>query len=881
MAIFTTHTTAQIQNSNSIFRNLKGWKFDEGVWVTKGLQNKQFKLPRLDDIDTSSIPELYFQSGVLENRALELEEINFIDERNVTGWAPGVLRGQYFSQRTKEILHGSDSIVLAARDLVDDHERSFVNLELQPDATVPVTAQYLRRDPVTLAIHQDEAFTKVSRFRGIGVNGQELDTDLDPNTIDTDFSQFKLIKNDSGPVTIALRLDEHLDELGESLYQISLEGAPVRWWPPQFERTDLFKRELSFDDFQLKQIDPGNNGELEDGDYAVGYRGHWSEGLGVRLFLADPPNDLGRVIFKNDYEAQILFNKNVKIERSETFSNLQNESVFYLTHFPALDLSTFEAVGFGELILDTDSGELTVDGDIWERVADLSDADPNDEVYQFDPLFGVIKFGDGGVTQNGAAPIGEIVYTYSQVPFIEFDFRGGTDIFTDYEEDLDPQVNALKQGFLVLDNRRLTPYKIALTANSEFMLHEDGSCCYGPVSVPPGGQDDLVTLRARVLARGNPPVGVPNLPVRFESLDGLLHFSQDSTVTDGEGYAYTEAAGISNILEYIIADRTYEAMDRGVEDYLNPHPDNLSAEIPPWGAHLSAPDVITFGERYDGNVDNVYLLIQSIRAEGDDLLDYSGEPLSFDLDLDPYNGVTRRGGLTIVWSQEVDGAMVLVHPTSAEANAGNPEWTDFTFPINIPTGHLIVAYKIVIDRTARVRVVSDDPYLVSNQLNICLELNSSARGQWKLPDLAAPRNLGLLENPPDQDNFDGSRIGTAVFLSPNDIFVDYVEYNGGGDASEVAVGDSLVILGQNFPTTLELSVKVFIVKADPDGNVLAVKNITENCVFVDSEHINIPSLPVPPTEEYDTNYWIAVAGFPIPEEDGTRRTAWELEIHES
>lgn len=882
MAVFTKITTEELQNKNAIFRELKGWRFDEGVWVTRDLQNKDFKLPRRDDIDSSSIPDSYFQSGVLGDRDLELDEINFVNEQELTGWAPGVIRGQYFSQRTRENLHGSDSQVTTVRDLTDEYDRSYINLELRPDLSVPITVQYLVRDNLTLAIEQDDPFTKVTRFRGIGVNGQELDTEADPAAIDTNFNQFKLIRNDSGPLTLSLNLEENLTAIDPPLYEIAFENSPVKWWPPQFERTDLFRRELSFDVFQSRQVDPIANGELEEGDYAVGYRGHWAEGLGVRVVVTDPPLDLGKVSFKTDYEARILFNKNVQVAQSETFSNLQNESVFYLTSFPVLDLTSFESSGFGNIILDVDSGTLTVDGNPWDRIADLDDADPADQVYQLDPLFGVIEFGDGGITRNGAAPVGEIIYTYTQVPFIQFDTYGNTDIFTDCEEDIDPQVNALRQGFLVLDNRRLIPYKITLTASAPFMLHEDGSCCYGPLNVPPLGQDDLILLRARVLARGNPPVGIPNIPVRFESLDGLLHFSQESTVTDGEGYAYTEVSGISNISNYIVTDHVYMAMEPGDPGALNPDPAELVAEIPPWGAHLPSPDVITFGERFDGDLDNVYLLIRSIpSATEGDLLDYTGDPAAVNEWLEPYNAVTRKGGVTVVWTQEVDGAQVLVHPTSATANAGNPEWTDFTFPINIPTGQLIVAYRIVIDRTARVRAVVDDPVLISNQLNVCLELNASARGQWKLPDLASPRNVDFLENPANNGNFDGSRISTAVFMSPNDIFVDYVEYNGGGDASEVAVGDSLVIVGQNFPTTDDLRAKVFIVRTDSEGDVVAIKNITEDCLFIDSEHIEIPSLPVPPTEEYEINYWIAVAGFPVTEDDGTRRTAWELEINES
>ena len=884
MAKIKKFSIVEKPNKKAVFRSLPGWKFDEGVWVHPLETNSEFKLPLKSDLDLTGIPEEFYESGIVGPDDLEFDELNFEDERLMIGWTPGVRRGQYFSHSSQHNLHSSESIIVLATDEVNDDGRSIINLDQAPHPLLPITAEYLQRDITTYAIETQDKFTKVSVFKGVASNGRELDGE-EPENTDTTALEFKIEKNDSDPRLGVEILIDDLVEIELDIYEIEKVSGVVSWHDVIFSRPDIFRNEIPFETFMARQVDPVTNGDLEEGNYCIGYKGSWTEDLPMRVYLTQGYQNYGHVSFKPEKDTVVIFNQDVKVDRVATFDNDQNDYLFYLPNFPVMDLTAYQDGELaGPLALDTTSGALTVGAVRWDRVADLADAGPADEVYELDPLWGVIRFGDGGITTNGAAPIGEIIYTYTQVPLVQYDPLNARELFDDSRENLDPQVNSLKRGFLVLDNRRLEPWKIRLSTNARQVVRDDGIICSGSISVPASGIDDVVTLKAKVVARGNPEIGVPNIPVRFESLDGLVSFSQEFAVTDGEGYAYTEAIVSGHFEEYAVADWMVEPMDSDVVNYLNPDPadGDLLPEIPPWGAHITGGTTLTIGEVFNGDLEDVYLLIQSIPSDTvDDLLDYSGNPLAPDEYLEPYNGKTRRGGLTVVWHRTIAESEELVHPISATPNAGNPAWTDLEFPINIPTGQLIVSYKLVIDRTAHVVAHTvEDPILISNEIVLCTSLNDELKGQWKLPNLLEPDWDGLTVNPPAIANLDGSRLTTGVFISPNDFEVLEIQPVGGGaPITDADVTDAIDIVGKSFPTTEELYVSVFMIKADADGNIIAVKNITDDVTFVDATTIRIASLPTPPTEEYDIDYWIAVGGF-HPEDPDTnlRRTAVPLEI---
>lgn len=869
--------------TRALFRNLPGWRFDEALWPLEESRNFSFRLADLSDIDLSLVPESFFKSGVGSVSSLELDEILIEDPKTLEGWTPGVITGTYFIHSNPFNLHSTDSIIKLAGEDVDTDDRSIVHLDIKPKSSSPITVEYLRRDNQTLEILQSQAFEQVVKFKGIAANGRELDGNVAGNT-DTSTYQFKLERQSSEPILNRRILSTDFTEIESDTYEIGFLTGVVSWYDVVFSRKDIFKNEITFGDFLARQTDPIANGALSNGDYCISYANDWSENLAARAYITDVPADFGSVSYKPLRDSIIRFNKDVKITQQQIFQNTVPSSNFYLEHIPVLDSTTLDAgIGGGALSLDQFNVRLSVAAVDWERIDDLSNAGPADQVFELDPLTGKISFGDGGVTKNGALPVGQIIVDYTQVPLIQYDPEGASNLFHDKEEDLDPLVNSSKKGFLVLTNNKPEPSIITLKGSGPVNRFTDGTCCYGPIDIPVVDNDDVMVLKARVTNNGNPRRGVPNIPVQFESLDGVLAFSQNEAVTDAEGYAYTEATGKNILSNYIVADYVYRPMDPAIADYLNPDPSDgdMDLEMPLWGVHLPAVDTLTVGEVFNGNLDDVYLLIQSIPSDTpNNLLDYSGTPISHDNYITPYNGRTRQGGITTVWHRTSGAAQEIVHPTSATPNAGNGQWTDFKFPISIPTGKLIVAYKIVIDRRAKVRASTlTEDLLVSNIVTICAQLGSDVKGQWKLPNLITPNSDGLTVNEPVAENLDSSRLSSAVYISPNDFEVIEIQPLGGGaPIIDADVGDGIDIIGTSFPTTEELEVSVFIIKTNTSGEITAVKNISDSIEFVTSTTIRINSLPTPPTEEYDTNYWIAVGGFHPEDSSGVRKTAVELEI---
>jgi hypothetical protein len=881
MAIIEKFELAVKPEGKAVFRNLPGWKFDEGVWNARSLENKDFRLPLRSDIDLTSIPEAYYKSGVTEQQDLEFEEINFEDQRLQEGWTPAVKRGKYFSHATSANLHGTQSIIELCKDELSGG-RSTLDLDQRPSPFLPITVEYLQRDVNTLAVESSGLFSKVVKFKGVAsLNGREMDGDVFANT-DTTVNQFKIEAYDSEPklnVDIAVGTNFTEIEPVQDIWAITILDSPVRWWKVTFSRPDIFRTELSFETF-LARLGAAT---LVEGDYAVGYKGHWTEGMGVRAYLPVAYADYGTISYKPTCDANVTFNKDVRVTQTVNFPNTANATVFYLPSFPVLDLSSYQDGDLaGPLVLDPSSTIVTVDpggaATVWDRVADLTASLPADTHYELDPLYGTITFGDG---VKGATPAADIQVDWTQVPLIQYDTVDARELFDDPREDLDPLVNSLKQGFLVLDNRRVVASKIELCANGPITTRTDGSTCYGPLNVPVADESDLLVVRARVTANGVPRVGVPNVPVEFRSLDGLIIFSQNFSVTDGEGYAYTEAQGVSTINEFIASEWLYDPMDPAVPDYLNPDPaagDLVALPTPIVGG---APDTILVKERFDGNIADVYMLIQSIPSLGADFEIYANGPVLAEDWPEPYDSRTRRGGLTAVWHRTVAGAEEVVHPIAFAAGA-NPAWTEFQFPDPIPTGQLIVAYKLVIERSAQIVAYTiEDPILVSNQVEICLQLNDSMKGQWKLPNLPSPDEVEFLENPAAVLNDDGSRLTSAVYMSPNDLTVTDMRTSAapGVPIAAVTVGTDVIINGLSFPTTAELEMSVYIIKVDTDDKITAVKDITADVTYIDATTIRIQSFPTPPTLVYGIPYWVAVAGFHPDDGAGVRKTATLITIN--
>jgi hypothetical protein len=439
--------------------------------------------------------------------------------------------------------------------------------------------------------------------------------------------------------------------------------------------------------------------------------------------------------------------------------------------------------------------------------------------------------------------------------------------------------NALKQGFLVLDNRKLTPWRIELTTNSPSERNALNTIYHGKLvseeleglGVPPMSEKDITTLRARVTAFGRPVEGVPNVPVEFVSPDGLITFTQSAAVTDGEGYAYTEAYGQSNFGKFVLKVHLYDETENEI---LNPGSEDLLAAFTPLSPIIadrapSSPtawngsgdswteNALVVKEQVDQNISDIYVFVVSTPG-ANTVDDYDDAPMNPDDYLTPYNSMTRDGGLSKVWSYESDDAMEIVHPV--EVVQISNDQAVLIFDRELPIGRLVMGYRIVIDRTAMVfaRTV-ESPILRSNELNYYLALNSTMRDQWKLPNLRGLDADGFHETDPDEENVDSSRIGTATYISHNDYSVTGFTDSSDDPIEQGAVGITLLIKGTGFNQTGRAP-SVYIIKATEDGIIQSLKDVTSLSTIVDTNTIRIDSLPAPPTGNLG-DYYIAVSSF--------------------
>lgn len=931
MASFSRFLIQEKKEGRSFFRQLPGWKFDGGYWPESSIDTANFRLvskEKLSDDIASSVPILYYKSGIGSDSDLEFDEINFEQQDFLLGWSPGVLPGSYYIYNDNYYLHSSESTTLTLRDGIDydglrytregavdeDSIRSLISLEHAPKKASPIDIRYLSRDMDTLSIGTLEQVFQVGNFTGLTMNGYMLDGSEYAQT-DKTKKEFLLRSKDGDKKTVPILLNDNLS-IALNVGTIVLEQIPVKEFSPVFSRKDIFRRELTFSDWNDKFNDPLK--DLETGDYAIGYQGLAGEGSGVRVYLdVLRYDDYGTIEVKPDYDLEILFNQYMPVSHETlhgagpyvlgTSDGTELDTMFFLPSFPVLDLSSFsDGDAIGTLNLDTTSTSVFVDGVEWTRVQSLESVligDPQN-VFELNPVWGEIRFGNGGLPAEaplwGNVPTGEVTATWTAVPLIRYDTESAKPLFSDNTEDLDPLTNSLRQGFLVLDHRRLIPWKIILTTTTPSKIRDDGTTVYGKrvdeefeaLDAPPRVDEDTVALRARVVARGNPARGVPNIPVEFICKNDLMVFSVEAGTTDGDGYVDTEAFGRSTFRNYVWNIDFYEPVEIGEENYLNPAPNDLVVDVnsialigsgdPSVGVwDDAAPDwtnnVLTISSRVELDAERIYLLIKSIQGASQ-VDDYSDTPADPNDVLVPYNAITQKGGLTKVWSFEDTGdTQSIVHPVLVEIISGVETKLYFNRPLPRPivdgVRNLIMGYQVVIDRTEIIEArTTEAPLLVSNELEFSVGLNDSFRGQWRLPSYIPDSGEadGFQQNEPEVANEDGSRISTAVYMNPNSMLV--TEFRNSANAVIVngAAGIELRIIGEHFPITEELKPSVFIIRL-VDGRISAVRNITEFCEVTSSTLITIAELPTPPGP--NGLYHIAVGGFHPGTDDTERETS--------
>lgn len=860
-----TFGNAEKKGKRDFLKVSNPWGFDDGFWVDPDLVNENFRLIDLDGVDISEVRTSLLAPHVIGAEALDFDEIDFDDEQKQIGWRPGVKPGRYSVKGSDSELLARNSLYLPCGASLTEEGLSVIQLPTSATPNSGIFAEELYRDGASLEARQLKSYNLVVQFTGLGANGKELDTTESASNIDDEYDEFMV-----GQV-ISQKIEGevlHTPSVTGSLYTFEIGESPTLSAPVDLSRRDIFKNEMWISSFN----DGLFAGTLEDGDYTVSY-GEAGGTPSITVYLSAERNDYGTASYYTWTGNQVLFNKEVVSERSQTIVGV---GLRYITldYFPVLDETSIDEAD-GSVRLDADSLVLEVDGAPWARVLDLTLEADDATSFELNPALGLITFGAGGTGGiGGARPDGEVTVTYKSVPIVYTNTSYSDELFFDKETDIDPKLFADRGKFLCLDSRLLTADSIVLTTDEEYDVI-DGVRVHGPLSAVLLSGEDIADLTARVITSGTSVVGVPDVPVRFESDNGVTRFSQSVAVTDSEGYARTRVYGAGHFRNYALSVEMYRPLDAGAADYLQPDPGSLTPFTPAWGAHFLNDTTIVVPEVMDYTDTDIYMLINSMPSEEGDGTEYSGTPADEADVPTPYNGVTRQRGISVAFYANDGNSNYIVKPTTLSPGpmAGT---TAIEFPVAIPRGHLITSYKIVSDRRSLITAsLLDRPDIRSNDLVVGYTLDETYTGQWTLPRPPLGETDGVTEPVIEDGDYVSSRISTGVFIQPNSVFVKGIRNPGGlFGLLEVTVGQDYEVYGTDIPTQADLELSVFIIKTDSDDEVIAVKNITSSTSQNPIGFIEITSLPEPPTEEYDVSYWIALGGFDTLSEN--RKTARQV-----
>lgn len=765
MPTISWHSTYNNVYDTSVFRSVNSSTMDETLWTDGLSQNNAITLPALSEIDFSSVPKSLYQSGTGIGLDLDLEEINFLDESILTGWYPGVRRGLYRIENSSYYLHSSESVGLTcSRNEVGNfpNPRSVTPLPSLPDLRVPILCVQMSRSPDDLSIIYSKKYEMVSKFTPEASSGREIE-----GTIDTSYDEFKIKTG---------RLNSRRDLL--NTYPVTVQNfrslttwgpdyvAPP-WTTVSFSRPDLFKRRVPYT--------PRWYEAAQEGDYIVRLTGA-STIIALKGFLNQRGADYGHVSFQELSDCELEFNKIVHslIQTELTMkSQVSRRGVeYYVPTFPVFDTRNFD--------INSDGFVIEVDGFRWQRVFSLSASQPNDNVYEMDPISGTVKFGGSTADFPGATPDSNSTVTVSYVATvsIRYDEPNVRPIFDDKKVDIDPISTSLRQGFIVLANSSPIPYKLTLLTSSE--LDNRSSCIYGPLRVPPAGPSDFSPIRARLTAKNGQPI--PGAGIRFRSLDGNLNFTQDYGITDGAGNVYSEAfpdGQVSKNLATVNLHRPTAAnniapgqpeVDNtavGSEEPPAGHQFNWNSEYPylrygyqPPAGHNMSPwtgNVMIIEEELpvsDPSSVVVFLVVVPEAFEHTITL-ADGSPVKFkqlDLTTDgfsqhftPYRFADREGGLSVAWTEGDERAQnndpnradppMTVSPVHVRVENGRThfifdrglplpwEWNDgnsrFVPPMagfNFGEQNVIMQYRLVVDRLALIQAETTEEPILESNI---------------------------------------------------------------------------------------------------------------------------------------------------------------------
>lgn len=707
-----------------LFKNQKGFQWDENHILTEESKNKELAVPSLWDPTTGNIPKDFFQSGVGPYGALKVEGIEKYTSEDIERWYAKIHHGTYYIQNVPYYLFSDQSVIEYLGELKTEDGRSRHNLLFRPKIGIPISVYSLAEDKETKITLQKKRLTKRGSFTGKVVNGIELDTE-NPNNIDPSKEEFVVKINNNNEIKNWIIPIPENPSIG--LYTFKLPKIPLKEFNPIFSRKDIFKKqkikankygEATYSSFLYGE------GIEEFGDYTIDYQ--TGE---IQVNLEYIYRDFGVVSFIYDYPAFIEFNKDFTLDKgarilNPTWSDLNTLDhlgistgrvfqEFRLSDFPIIDKSTFgEPDNNNFKIFIYDEFDNFFDKE-WKRVINLKDFGPNDKVYELDYANGLVRFGNNF---NGKIPgkYLNIYAGYMPTMQIQYEPESSNDYWIAKTTDLNLTKQNLSNGFLYLNRKKLIPSQIvAEFASKKITVFETTE-----ISATVYTQDGEI---------------IPGIKVNFELINGGGEFRDKDLLTNPNGYISTIYTPSSRL------------EDMGIKvDLFTPGLNKETKGFPIRDAYGTKDGIpymsLKTNEPINGKLDEI--LIFKILDDGDGFL--------------PYNNQTRKGGRLVLWYNTVPTAA----PVKGEYLAGSiigfsqqmPQAFDPYAPNYDPNlrGFYVVAKKTI---QARAFVELDENRVYSNIVNLITEYSSIQKGAWTLP------------TPPL--NYESSQINTATYIDIN------------------------------------------------------------------------------------------------------------------
>lgn len=206
-------------------KKIQGWLWDKRTWPSDIEQKAVDYAPSIFDPSTNFILEEKFQSGIGDNKDLNVLKVFEEQAANVRYWTPRINHGHFYVYDQEWYLYSDDAV----RDIFDSSVLSGVlqykDLAFDPKPGVPISVRRYKWNSDKTRYDVDIDLRKKLDFTGIVTDGEEAETSTDNDYIlanmDTSKDEFVVDWDRSPPRLILNR--NYQDQIGTSGNLGSLE----------------------------------------------------------------------------------------------------------------------------------------------------------------------------------------------------------------------------------------------------------------------------------------------------------------------------------------------------------------------------------------------------------------------------------------------------------------------------------------------------------------------------------------------------------------------------------------------------------------------------------------------------------------------------------